>query len=616
MNAQLVLYYHSKILESENFLVERVEDYLSNLSKILFNAVQLYDASKMDISIKIKADSENDNALKVINNDYNYAKVTIHTKTLYYFVRKISYVAPMTYQVDLHLDVLNSYYNSAAAGFSPLTHITRQHKDRFQYIQSYSYRGYMTHIDEYSEGITPKLFKSGGNTLYGRDAPERSRLQDCYLLYLTTTDGVKCAFMLKQNIFNVSYDSSIISCMGFDDSFYLRDSRVVKIIKLPYLPTHGFSWTDSMGGYLLYDTSIWEVWEDPEHSGYHLLTLKSSKISTTFENEEVIQDTFAPRKNMDLLYQVGDSRISLSDMRPTNIDEEIEPKLDHSDFHSIKYVYDSFVKVIKPEVYFNYLSGNPEATININFTMTKSINSRFMFTFDIAPYNDFSDEDFENYLLIARNNEEVIYNEPYINYIRSGFNYDVKNKNRQEVYSWFTTGITMAAGITSVAVGSKTLGIGLIASSVLGIGASINNTIQLETNMQEKLNQLKMQSAAVYGADDVDLMSIYCQNKLKRIEYKVSKRMQKNLLDLFYYTGYIDDVNEIPNLDTRMWFNFVQCEIQFKYCPCMNKEQLDEFKGKFLGGVTKLHANTINGTLRWDFERVRENWERVFFTNN
>ena len=105
-------------------------------------------------------------------------------------------------------------------------------------------------------------------------------------------------------------------------------------------------------------------------------------------------------------------------------------------------------------------------------------------------------------------------------------------------------------------------------------------------------------------------------NKLWRAKYEVSDRMKKALSDLFYYTGYIDDVNEIPVTDSRMWFNFLQCEIHFKDNPHMNKDQLEEFKGKFLGGVTFLHSNVVGGLQQWDFDRERENWERVFFTNN
>ena len=39
--------------------------------------------------------------------------------------------------------------------------------------------------------------------------------------------------------------------------------------------------------------------------------------------------------------------------------------------------------------------------------------------------------DYENYLLINRNNEETIFSNDYLNYIRNGYNYDQKVIERE-----------------------------------------------------------------------------------------------------------------------------------------------------------------------------------------
>ena len=393
------------------------------------------------------------------------------------------------------------------------------------------------------------------------------------------------------------------------------DARIIKVLKLPYLPGMGFY--EDENDKLVFDSDKWIV--NTEENLLQLNDITSALIQyDSFGEQDYLDDNNNQYEDDPLMlyplsaknYDNENISKSLEDMR----NAAPEPKLYHSDYFYWKYIYDSFTKVIQNEKYMNYPYANERNSIN--FYVTSTINSNFMFKFNFMG-GQFIEEDYEKYLVIQRNNEETLYNSEYINYIKSGFNYDVKNKQRQEAFSWVATGASMVAGIASVAVGSKTLGVGLISSSAMGIASSINTTIQLETNMEQRLNQLKYQSASVYGADDVDLMTEYNHNnKLWRARYKVSPRMETALKDLFYYTGYIDNVHEIPVTNTRMWFNYLQCEIHFKSNPHMNKEQLEEFKGKFLGGVTFLHSNVVGGLQQWDFDRERENWERVFFTNN
>lgn len=39
--------------------------------------------------------------------------------------------------------------------------------------------------------------------------------------------------------------------------------------------------------------------------------------------------------------------------------------------------------------------------------------------------------DYEDYLLVNRNNEETIFSNDYLNYIRTGYNYDKKARDRE-----------------------------------------------------------------------------------------------------------------------------------------------------------------------------------------
>ena len=99
-------------------------------------------------------------------------------------------------------------------------------------------------------------------------------------------------------------------------------------------------------------------------------------------------------------------------------------------------------------------------------------------------------------------------------------------------------------------------------------------------------------------------------NKLSRAKYEVSSRMKKSLKDLFFYTGYVQNKYAVPNVTSRAWFNFIQCDPVIKLLnPNVNDDLLDELKDKFRNGVTFFHMNTISGVKTWDLAQEKENWE-------
>lgn len=375
------------------------------------------------------------------------------------------------------------------------------------------------------------------------------------------------------------------------------DSRIIKIIKIPYAPTEDI---EVSGTSLIFDEDIWEY--DQQEGLIRLLDLNADFVNTHITDSVV--DVFASKHNILNTYA------KINQLRATM--GVVEPKIYHSEFFYTKYMYDSFSKVIRIEELNENLPYTAEDLI-IEFHMTKTINSRFMFYFneDDWPTARVS-EDYYSPLVVQRNNEEVIYSSPYINYLRTGYNYDVKSKNRQEFFGWFNTALGMGAGALSVALGSKVLGVQMIASTIASIGNSINSTITAEQNLEAKVHALKWQANSVYGADDVDLMSRYAHNKLLRVTYQCSPRMRKLLDDLFFYTGYINNEMKIPNVSTRIWFNFLACDLKFDMVRNIAQDCLEEIHAKYEAGVTFLHKNKLLPTdsfYTWDFDRKYLNWE-------
>lgn len=384
-----------------------------------------------------------------------------------------------------------------------------------------------------------------------------------------------------------------------DDNYINRlDSKIVKLITLPYCPIKikQVTFNNEINVYQ-YDSN--EVsYNSPDFS------LQLVNLNIKFKNE-IISNLDDSTK--ELIIKDDFTKLN-EDLRNDNL----ESKIYHSDFYYKKFVYDSFSYI------YQYELMNFEKSINtyfeFDFIMSSSINSRFMFYFKNYHVDSYAVDDYNNYLIIARNNERTLYNSAYINYIKTGFNFDVKNKNTQNFMNWGSFALSLGATIATVASTIATSGATaplLIGASVSTVGTftnAINSTISSERNFEQKQELLKAQSTNVINSDDFDLLNEYNKNSLLMMTYKVSERVRKLLLDLFYYYGYKCNEIKMPDLNTRKYFNFIQCEADIKeYQSILIKEEyynlLVELYNK---GVTLFH--NYNG--HYDIDQVKDNTER------
>lgn len=310
--------------------------------------------------------------------------------------------------------------------------------------------------------------------------------------------------------------------------------------------------------------------------------------------------------------------------------DKYESKMFHSEFLVDKIVYDSFAFAYKLELvdldtYFENYSLESENDIQIDFYFTNTMNSRFAFKFSDFKTIDKKEQDFDEWLMVARNNENVLYTSAYLQYLQSGYNYDVKNKEASNTRNWIlATGSiigTLAAGVSAVATGGATipLAIGMATATAGTLTNAIVTQGQNERSLQQKIDGLKIQSANVSGADDVDLLQKYCSNKLIHFTYNVSDRMKKLLLDLFYYYGYKENITGVPNMTSRRFFNFLQCEPILEFSSINMSEEIEEELKKIMRtGFTYYHkAQVINklangryhSEVYWDINQEKENIE-------
>ena len=367
------------------------------------------------------------------------------------------------------------------------------------------------------------------------------------------------------------------------------DPKLIKIIKLPYFPS-----TYEYANDLLKVDSTWVY----ETSVYKSLLLND--LDTKFSNTIT----------SDILNPLNIFEVSGAPNTTALRDDKYESKLFHSDYYQPKFVYDSFGFIFEIEK-IDYERFNPSTYFTFEFIMTSTINSKFMFKFPEYVLR-LSTQDYDNILPVARNNEAPIYNSSYITYLRTAYRYDLKNYYQKEGMIKFTglTGMVDSAKSMLSDFAEEDYGGGLFDFYSSNIKRLANAIVQRNTNewsLQAKIEQLKNQANSVNGSDDIDLMENYANNKAKLCLYKVSERMRGLLADLFYYFGYTTDEIKIPQVNTRYWFNFLSCELEF---TGLDKNISDSAKNdlvaRFNAGATFLHHHEV-----WDFEQVKENWETI-----
>ena len=398
--------------------------------------------------------------------------------------------------------------------------------------------------------------------------------------------------------FNDTSRSSIDSINNLDKT----DPKNIKLIKLPYVP-YDFDIVSSV--LQIANDDYWEFASFSQQSGGDMYALKlkdmNLKLSMTFT------ETYA--QPLGKLY-FGSISPSLTDARKG---WTYESKLYHSDFYQPTYVYDSFTYKIQLEkLDINLYTPTNVESFTIKFYMTSTINSRFMFEFSDLKFA-YATENYAKYMPIARNNEEVLYNVPYINYIRNGFNYDVKAKERTNVSNALGMALSVGSTALALAVAPAPLKVAGVVAGLVSMAMSIKNTIvsaqQNEDSIRRKLQETANQTASVAGSDDVDLMSVYAENRLKYLVYEPTDLMRSILFDLFFYAGYASGRMGIPTHNNRVNFDYLECEANLENEGSIPDDCLQELINCFKAGITYLHKTTRN-TKKWDFNQEYENWER------
>lgn len=520
------------------------------------------------------------------------------------------------------------------------------------------FKVYYDHNDQ--EWLVSALYYNANNTYQGQDGLHDLEtitfLNGLQIVWATTDTAALtetnykwlseyyCSSLKSEEIATGNTNSaSILSIASFDRT----DSRLLKIIELPYCPVG-----------MTYNTTS-QLWSYP--SGWELAAGKLKLTNLETEFVKTLGNFDVPN----MTYTVTNiNNIAANQDR----NDELESKLYNSAFSAVKLVYDSFVMPLTREHYKPYNSAT-NVKMKLEYKQTNTINSDLCFHWEPTSGTYKEEQDFETYLLAKRNNESMIYNSEYLNYIRNGYNYDKKANSIANVQNAINAAIQIASGgfaagnafsQDTMAVENATLkydakmrhsplynnkpgqqwsiadlsdkiaarnaarnayiadisqkvSTNSIAGTLLaGVGSnaaqSVVNMIatvaKQQNTLQQKLASYQAQAASTSGSDDIDLMKFYSDNTLKLIEYGPTDKIKEAILDLFYYAGYATEVKKAPNLYTRANWNYIQCEPVFDGIKETNipTVALTDIKNRFANGLTVFHNTN-------DLEQVSNNTE-------
>ena len=442
-----------------------------------------------------------------------------------------------------------------------------------------------------------------------QDIPSSVLITNASINNLTTT--MVESMHINSKIANYVGERGTIQPISFVDR---TDPLLLKIIKLPYRPLY----LDFNADGVL--TSIPNGWayEGTLADFPHMLKYVDDNTTNALSHELFL---YGENANYESPYDVLNYETQAGRGHLVSRNSKYETKLLHSDFFLQKFVYDSFDFLFRAE--FMETDGGAQ-TLSAIFSVSLTMSSKFMFQFPLTTFNSglkLDTQDYSGMLYIVRNNELPIYNSAYLNYIRTGYNYDIKTRNRQLRSSIIGGTLSIAGAIGSFATAGITgglsipVGVSLLTTATGSFYNAISQTAQHDQNIAERLRSAEMQGLSIAGSDDVDLMSIYTNdNKAKLVKYEVSPKMKNALYDLFYYCGYVAGYQGIPDLKSRVLFNFVQADVIFDRTPNMPQDELEELISKFKEGITFLHEYDLKNAdeedvVGWDFEQQYENWE-------
>lgn len=719
MTSTIVLY-QTEITPGINAKVDDLESYLSTCHAEIISNFQ-YVKIDLDITIKVNMAQSNTPSFA-----YNYLSIKREDdpKKYYYFILNSNWTSANTISLQLSLDTINTFWNDLI--WTKNTHITRQHKDRFNKASKFSDGSdiYLHRtVDRFEEGVTPV------KTLKSSEKIEAGLKCDHYLIYrtkgTTETDPIDCFYCTNINLYVQGDIQNGIISSDFDSSvniiFYSRDnedfqytgvngnkvtigknqkykalilakgqeSTMAGFDVIAVTENGGFSagngnvYCDSnvktrvlqnlnIAGYvfnyenLVADTygQLLTYYNDKPSYRVSLGTATTEPLKSIYDIDrtdsrlvKIIKMPYAPfgtsysfingrtyikipkgwslyenyirldDLNEEFLYTVSMQPIEeltltipQSDIGTIDNSSTYESKLYNSNYYTLKYMYDNFEKEILLERTTPLqVTGSAEASspyVKIKFKQSNNISSNSLFDFEVGNVKKYEEPTlYSRFLNVNRSQEVALYTSPYLEYIRNGYNYDKKAQTLQLEQNVTSALLGAVASVGSFIFGGAVgaaAGISLATSTLNNLASITTNMVSSEQAIQQKLEQASRSPASVSSTTDLNLLSYYNGNRLIKVTESCSDQVKQAIYNLFRLTGYACDDYAIPTFDSRLYYNFVQCKADFDELSWFYGQNiLNDIKQRFEVGITVFHKYNNS----YDWHQQKENFEKWLVSN-
>lgn len=330
----------------------------------------------------------------------------------------------------------------------------------------------------------------------------------------------------------------------------------------------------------------------------------------------------AVKANIDLLSKSG-QEITIAEWQKVTIptdrfitrEKKYESKLYGSYCRNYYLNYDNNTLVLQPE---RWQNTTPKVTSYAPCDYSNNLG------FKVLGFNNKSE--YDNWLLCSRNNNIQIYNDDYLEYIRTGYNYDVKNKQQQSVKNWVSFGLGVASSAVGLGVAAKgssvkglagvlwNQGTGLATSSINALTSNIISEVSNQQALDQRKQQAMNATVNISGNDNLALFHQYNISTGLRFNKTIPHTyVEDTEYDLFYYFGYADNrtFTTMPKYDSRTYFNYVQCDISNPQSnDYVSQDIINAIVEQFSNGVTFEWEYVVNDKSTWLCEgTLYENWE-------
>ena len=611
---------------------------------------------------------------------------------LCYFVRKVRRISNNVSELTLHMDVLNTYFQPKEhydGGGRPAiesnpavwqmisgsSQIKRRHKDRFEPQAGINPYTHFPKLDRYSENFSPPLIEDIDFAI----VPTKQTDADYWVMYYYTPDKAyrPNAFFAPQA--KDRNHSPKVHIYGEDipldpsHDINTSDGQLFKAFRIPDLPFNMPSpdkgeFKEQASGYSVFIRS-----DSGTSSGYENIRLTGIKTQNTEENIPLLPkglplvpgaehlelygswnlcylelgyggyetnqgDTTAWVRQVVSDKSIKDSFQTSIVTPPANWARKIkDPKLTYGEFSEIRLTYDS------DSISLNLLDCDYDGedaldfTINLEWDLSTLWNGNQLYkiTFGHAyKLNRFRDP-YQNILQVSKSNEDPLVSSSYLEYMKSGYNFDQKQKNLSLLSSLTSSFISAGGAGAGLAIGNVGGAVGAGVTSIQTFSSALFGQISGAIDIEKKKAEASAKGSSVSGINSNDLLPRYNKPTSAQLggsyfpiirKYSTPDYIEDMIDDYFYFYGYADNtlLSQYGNFEqfrenelmSRYFFNYIEMNIVWK--PLINptsptddawipdSDILDEIKRKFAQGVTFFHKTTQG----YDFDQTKENYER------